>query len=72
MAFRYAQNTDDPKAGKWEVNGIIVAETDKAILLDDGDKPQWLPKRGLVIEKRRDGTHDVAMPEWLAKDKGFV
>jgi RNase P/RNase MRP subunit p29 len=71
MAFKYA-HTDDPRAGLFEVTGRIVHETDKALLLDDGTVREWVPKSKVKVEQRRDGTVEVAMPEWLARDKGYV
>ena len=43
-------------------------ETEKGIRLFDGKTTAWLPKR--FVEANGDGT--FAMPEWLAKDKGFI
>jgi hypothetical protein len=36
--------------------------------LYDGTRTEWVPKQ--FVEDNRDGT--FAMPEWLAKDKGFI
>lgn len=44
------------------------AETEKAFQLYDGTTTAWVPKS--QIEDNGDGT--FAMPEWLAKDKGFI
>lgn len=43
-------------------------ETDKAFLLSDGDRKEWVPKA--QVENNDDGT--FAMPEWLALEKGFI
>lgn len=43
-------------------------ETDKGICLFDGEKSMWLPKA--LVEDNGDGT--FTMPEWLAKEKGFI
>lgn len=43
-------------------------ETDKAFLLFDGDRKEWVPKA--KVEDNGDGTW--AMPEWLALEKGFI
>jgi hypothetical protein len=51
---------------------ILITETDKAILVDDGDNRVWLPKSKVEIEPRSDGSHTVTLPEWLAIDKGLV
>ena len=46
----------------------VRAETDKAWLLFDGTKEEWVPKS--QVEDNRDGT--FTMPQWLAEKKGFV
>ena len=61
--------------GKVEVEGRVLANTGKAILLQrDGDGHKgWLPlKRITLIESNRDDRAVVTMPPWLAKEKGFV
>lgn len=52
----------------FDVAATIVAETEKAWLLDDGAVREWVPKS--QVEKNDDGT--FTMPTWLAKDKGFI
>lgn len=51
-----------------DVAGEIRAETDKAVQFYDGSVTVWLPRS--QIEIGDDGT--IAMPEWLAKDKGLI
>lgn len=70
MAFRHAGDGD--KAGLWEITARIVAETERALLVDDGQGPRWLPRRFLKLERLKDELALVAMPEWLAKEKGYV
>ena len=56
-----------------DIVGDLVAETGKAILLHDGSLQAWLPKSQVEIDRdRADGLVAVAMPEWLAKDKGLL
>ena len=43
-------------------------ETESALLVTDGIKDYWLPKR--LTEDNGDGT--FAIPEWLAVEKGIV
>jgi hypothetical protein len=43
-------------------------ETAKAYRIFDGSKVEWVPKS--QCEKNEDGT--ITMPEWLAKEKGFI
>jgi hypothetical protein len=50
-------------------------ETDKAILVsDDGDRERavWLAKALVEIEPKKRGIVVVTMPDWMARDKGFV
>jgi hypothetical protein len=51
-----------------DIAAKIQGETDKAFRLFDGTKTEWVPKS--QVENNHDGT--FAMPEWLAKAKGFV
>jgi hypothetical protein len=44
------------------------SETEKAMRLFDGKTTEWVPKS--QVEDNGDGT--FTMPEWLAKDKGFI
>lgn len=46
----------------------IRGETEKAWRLWDGSKTEWVPKS--LVEDNKDGT--FTMPEWLARDKGFI
>lgn len=52
-----------------DIEAEIEGETEKAWRLNDGnDHIEWVPKS--QAEKNDDGT--FTMPEWLAKDKGFI
>jgi hypothetical protein len=51
-----------------DITAEIVAETEKAWLLNDGKTEGWVPKS--QVEDNEDGT--FTMPERLAIDKGFV
>jgi hypothetical protein len=51
-----------------DVAAEIKGETEKAFRLFDGAKTEWIPKS--QCEDNGDGT--FTMPEWLAKDKGFI
>lgn len=44
------------------------AETERAIRLFDGTRSEWVPKS--QVQDNEDGT--FTMPEWLAKEKGFI
>ena len=51
-----------------DIAGEIRGETDKAYRLYDGKTTDWVPKR--LVENNGDGT--FTMPEWLAKERGFI
>jgi hypothetical protein len=51
-----------------DIAAEIKVETEKAYRLFDGAKTEWVPKS--QVENNGDGT--FTMPEWLAKDKGFI
>ncbi len=51
-----------------DIAGEKRGETEKAIRWFDGKRTEWVPKS--QVEDNGDGT--IAMPEWLAKDKGFI
>ena len=57
-----------PKSELVEVSAEIRGETPKAWRLFDGSKNEWVPKS--QVEDNRDGT--FTMPEWMAKEKGFI
>lgn len=57
-----------PKSELIDIAGIVRGETDKAIRVYDGKTTEWLPKS--QVEDNGDGT--FTMPEWLAKEKGFI
>jgi hypothetical protein len=53
----------------------IAAETDKAVLVHEGDKSKatWLPRSQIEIEETTTrGIFTVTLPEWLATDKGLL
>ena len=59
--------------GDWyEGNFDIKYETEKAILIDAGDKEVWLPLSQIEIRFEMGVGAIVSMPEWLAIDKELV
>lgn len=52
----------------FDLEAEIQGETPKAWRLYDGKTTAWVPKS--QVENNEDGT--FTMPEWLAKEKGFV
>ncbi len=51
-----------------DIAGEKRGETDRGIRLYDGKTTEWVPKS--QVEENDDGT--FTMPEWLAKEKGFI
>jgi hypothetical protein len=51
-----------------EVAAEVRGETERAWRLHDGVRTEWVPKS--QVEDNGDGT--FSMPEWLARDKGFM
>jgi hypothetical protein len=51
-----------------DITAQVRGETDRAWLLFDGTKTEWVPKS--QVEDNKDGT--FTMPEWLAKKKEFI
>lgn len=52
-----------------DIAGEIHRETEKAFHFFDGDKEVWLPKSQVEWDEH---AKTMAMPEWLAKDKGLI
>lgn len=55
-----------------EITGTIEAETERAILLNDGARKVWIPKSQLEDVERRGGIAIITMAEWLAIEKELV
>lgn len=47
----------------------FIRETDKAILVSEGSEEFWLPKSQIEYDLMPDGTVEVTMPIWLAREK---
>ena len=55
-----------------EVSGTIKAETDLAILVDDGAFDVWLPKSQIEYFGEVGEECTIELPEWLAYDKKLI
>ena len=58
-----------------DIAAVKKAETARAFLIFDGKVTAWVPKSHVeedpgVDESKQSFTY--TMPEWLAKDKGFI
>jgi hypothetical protein len=51
-----------------DIAAELKGETDNAFRIFDGTKTEWVPKS--QVEQNDDNT--FTMPEWLAKEKGFI
>ena len=70
--FIHANDTDHRFAGMVEMTGRIVRVRQKAIEFECGLGKAWLPTSKIKTEPNRDGTVTVALPKWLARDRGYV
>lgn len=57
-----------------EMTADFVRETEKAILISDGDNKIWLPKSQIdyELDEFKGVVYLIDVPEWLAVDKGLV
>ena len=56
-----------------DLEGSIIAQTDKAVFFSDGDRTAWLPKSQIEIESPdQDRQVQVRCPEWLAREEGLI
>lgn len=60
--------TEDRTGKLIDIEAQDILATPAAFRLTDGKNTAWFPKA--LIENNRDGTW--TMPEWLAKEKGFI
>ena len=57
-----------------DISCELRAETNAAFLISDGGpKAEWVPKSQVEMEEQGfKGLYICTMPEWLAKEKGFL
>ncbi len=55
-----------------DLTGLIKINREKAVLFNDGARDAWLPKSLIEITPVDRGLVVVAVPEWLALDKGLI
>jgi hypothetical protein len=63
------------KSGLVDVEVQIHHRTERAVLVsDDGDRENavWLALALVEIEMKQGDLAEVTMPEWLAKERGFI
>lgn len=54
------------------ISAVLRAETDHAYLIYDGTRKAWVPISLTEKHEEADGSLTFEMPEWLAKEKGFI
>lgn len=52
-----------------DLAGFVKVETERAWLFFDGTLEAWVPKSQSEWDAE---TKTLTMPEWLARDKGFI
>jgi hypothetical protein len=52
-----------------DIAGELRGETERAYRIYDGTRTEWVPKQFVEFDP---SDNTFAMPEWLAKDRGFV
>ena len=67
MSRGFLSDGDVRKSDLVDVSAELKRETDKAFLINDGDKEVWLPKS--QVERDR---NTFTMPEWLAQEKELI
>ena len=74
MSFQHAHGTESDDAGKVEITARILRETEKALLIEDGVTHQWLPRSKITVRPCPGAADhvEILMPEWLARDKGYL
>lgn len=73
MGFRHAKEQDSPHAGLWQFDGAVVLERSKAVLFaPTGGKSEWLPRSKIRLVKGLGEHASVYLPDWLAREKGWV
>lgn len=58
--------------GDVEIEGRVVCNQPMAILLDDGQRQVWLPRRFVSIQELQDNYVIVRMRRWVAREKGYA
>ena len=58
-----------------EIEATVIAQTEQALLLDDGDIEEWVPKSQMEGDLHHycNGDCDTfILKEWIAIEKGFI
>lgn len=73
MLYPREDDVDDSR-DPIDVDIELIRETEKAVLVTDGDKDVWLPKSRISLPKDREegGTYTIQVETWLAMEKGLI
>jgi hypothetical protein len=57
-----------------EIDVEVIAKTDAAILITDGDMETWIPLSQIFDPEdyEEDNSYTIEIPEWLAIEKGLA
>lgn len=58
-----------------DIAAIVIERREKAVWINAGDRKAWLPLSQVELDPEgADAGHsvEIAMPEWLAKEKGLI
>jgi RNase P/RNase MRP subunit p29 len=58
--------------GDYEIEARIVRETNGAMLIDDGRREVWLPKRFVSVMMLSAEIALIRMRGWVAREKGYA
>ena len=63
----------EPGPRRFHISCIIRRETEKAWLIDAGEKEEiWIPKSQCEMYTKADGTCECFAEEWILKAKGLI
>lgn len=55
-----------------DITADLRHETEAAWLVFDGARQAWLPKSMVELEIVRGSLCEIALPEWLAREKALI
>lgn len=64
------KNDEEVELSLW-----VHRDTPRAFLVsDDKDlkKAKWVPKSQIEVLSKNGGAYEIKMPQWLAKQRGFI
>jgi hypothetical protein len=70
VEYKALPTRPDPEHFRIPILRIITA-TNKAVLVDFGDKKEWLPS-SVIVYGKADRQRAVDMPEWLARKHKLI